>query len=367
MDDIGLPLTDGGRHAEHRDQIRDGRGVDGAALQRAPADGDAAAGHRDLCPHGRQLPQDGPVALPGSGVQPVHRDSLRGKGPHAEEECGVGIVSLGAERCRVAGPLAAGNAVAPVLPGKQDAAPGQSILRHGDISGGFHRPCDLHRALTGEQRQGHQQAGNILGGNIARQGKSAGREPSFGRKQPALLPQGHAVGLKQPGQRLQRPQGQPPLHGEDGLCPQRSRHRQKKPQGGAAFAAGQGTGSRRRRRNGDHLQRVRRNRADIRSQRLQTVYGGPDVVGKAVDGQLHRALPQRGADQQPMGLRFGGGDGHAAVAQTGRKHLRHFTPPAFIQSRSSGAGISRIRQRPMASGTIRCSLPPSSFLSERAA
>ena len=70
-----------------------------------------------------------------------------------------------------------------------------------------------------QQRQRHQQAGDVLGGHIPRQGKGAGTELAAAEKQGPFLTHGHAVGSEYLIQRIKGPLGQAALHVEHGLRP----------------------------------------------------------------------------------------------------------------------------------------------------
>ena len=123
-------------------------------------------------------------------------------------------------------------------------------------------------------------------------------------------------------QRMQRTLGQAPLHVKDHDGTQRACHRQKKAQGGAAFPAGKMAQSFRYGFNGLHGDKVAAD-GDLRAQRVEAADGGGDILGNSQTADSDRRLSQRGADQQPVGLRLGSGDGNGSRPGTGLNGLIH--------------------------------------------
>ena len=322
IENMGIAHRSGGGHRQHRDQIGDRPGVDGNAVQLAPTDGHGIIFHGDSGAHGGQNIQHGPVALRGGRGQTAYRDSLRRQRAHAQEKGGVGPVALGR---KLGGELAALSAAD--VPGASgfsqgNAAPPEGVLRHGDVGGGFQLAGYREGAAAVQQGQRHKQTGNILGGNVAGKGKFTGTQLAAAVKQVIFLTDGHAVGGQHRIQRMQRTLGQAPLHVKDHAGTQRACHRQKKAQGGAAFPAGKMAQSFRYGFNGLHGDKVAAD-GDLRAQRVEAADGGGDILGNSQTADSDRRLSQRGADQQPVGLRLGSGDGNGSRPGTGLNGLIH--------------------------------------------
>ena len=155
---------------------------------------------------------------------------------------------------------------------------------------------------TGKQWQGEQQAGEKLGRNIPRQQKAAALQPARAEK---LIRRGaaqpDAVQLQRVPQRAERPLRQTAVQMKRCMLPERRRHGQQKAQRRAAFAAIRRAV--RLLRDRLHPQRPAV-RGDLRAERPQTAAHRLHVRGvrSAVHDRL--AVCQRGAQQQPLQLRF---------------------------------------------------------------
>ena len=193
---------------------------------------------------------------------------------------------------------------------------GDGFLCHANIGLGFHVSCDDQIAGAIQQRQGEKQPGNVLAGYTAVDGIASDPELSgaadgirCGTCQSAshplhFLPQGRKRAL-----------GQPPRHDKCGIHAQRPRHRQQKAKGGAAFTAIE-NGAFRHSCNGKY--RVAGVcPGDLRPKGAQAFCRGGDVpVGFGAD-KLGGFVRESGADQQPVGLGFGGDDGNVPPQASG--------------------------------------------------
>ena len=156
VEDLGIPLRPGSSDAQHRDQVGDGAGVDGHALQFSPTNRYGTVLRGNTRTHGGQNVQNGPVPLRGGQIQSVNSDALRGQGAHTQEEGGIGPVSFGGETVRETKALSAGNVPRPPGFPQRDAAPAEGVLRHSDISGGFQSAGNGEGAALIQQGQSHQ-------------------------------------------------------------------------------------------------------------------------------------------------------------------------------------------------------------------
>ena len=107
--------------------------------------------------------------------------------------------------------------------------------------------------------------------------------------------------------------------------------------------------------------------ANITSEGIQTDNRRGDVFGNAVADENGVLLTECGADQQSVGLRFGGRNFDTAAAFTGLNGDSHAIPPSCSQPSSASFLIFSIVQQPIFCGTIRFKLPPLLFLSLPAA
>ena len=105
--------------------------------------------------------------------------------------------------------------------------------------------------------------------------------------------------------------------------------------------------------------------ADVGPQGVQAPDGGLDVLGGLGADHLDGALPQGGADQQPVGRRLGGHGGQGALGTAGLNGDGHCPNPLSIQVFSSPTGTGTSWLRPQAVGTTREMVSPARFLSER--
>ena len=106
---------------------------------------------------------------------------------------------------------------------------------------------------------------------------------------------------------------------------------------------------------------------DLSAQGIEAVRGGGNVSGNAPAADHRLILAQSGADQQPVGLRFGGGDVNGSGTETGLKNFDHRRPPAFSHPATSSAGTGSTRQWPTRSGTMNLVTSSVRFLSAAAA
>ena len=152
---------------------------------------------------------------------------------------------------------------------------------------------------------------------------------------------------------------------EGGRGAQSRRHRQEKAQGRAAFAAGEGAG---------HIGVAGGEAEDavifhlyLRAQRSQAAGGGNDILRKTVTEERDGGPAQGGTDQEPVGLRLGGGDLYRARERAGGEGDVHTAPPAASHRGSAEAENIWISQLPMARGITSATAWPRIFLSLRTA
>ena len=152
------------------------------------------------------------------------------------------------------------------------------------------------------QRQGKQQTGEKLGRDVSRQRKAAALQPARAEK---LVRRGaaqpDAVQLQRVPQRAERPLRQTAVQMKRCMLPERRRHGQQKAQRRAAFAAIHRAVRLLRDRLHPQCLSVRRH---ARAERPQAAAHRLHVRGvrSAVHDRL--AVGQRGAQQQPLQLRF---------------------------------------------------------------
>lgn len=146
------------------------------------------------------------------------------------------------------------------------------------------------------------------------------------------------------------------------MQPKGAGYRQKEAQCGAAFTAGEVRGSHCRPDRGDEEGVFPP--FDPGAHGGEAGGGGLDVPGGGAAQQGGGAVRQGGAEQQAVGLGFGGDGSRRSAAGAGIQNYSHGASPASIQPLSAGSGISWMVQRPMPSGTTSRIAAPETFLSD---
>ena len=285
----------GRQQGQRRSQIGRAAHVEAAAAQRRGTDRHGVCVLLNFCTKAAQILQNHAVALPGLRLQARDRHRPRERA-RRKPEGRVRPVALRPDRGGGAVPLPAGDGPAVRERLRGDAEAPECRKRHGDIARRFRRRGRMQLRGTGKQRQGEQQAGEKLGRNIPRQQKTAAFQPARAEKLARRgATQPDAVCLQRLPQRAERPLRQATVQTE------RRRHGQQKAQRRAAFAAIRRAVRLLRDRLHPQCLSVRRH---ARAERPQAAAHRLHVRGvrSAVHDRL--AVGQRGAQQQPLQLRF---------------------------------------------------------------
>ena len=338
MADLRPPLGAGRHHREHRDQVGDGPGVDGDAAQRAGEYGGLAG--RRLHPGAKagQHIQHGPVALGGIQAQAGDRDRLA-QGAGAQPECGVGPIAFGLYGARAAVALAGRHPPAVFQHFHRHAEPGHGGLGDADVIRRLHRGGQPDDRAAGQQGGGQQKAGDELGAHVAGQLEFPAGQPAPDGKGQAGGGKGDAVALQLLHQGAHGALGKPAVAGKAGPGAQSGGHGQQKPQGRTALTAIQQAGGGQRTRR--DLPQAGPGRLDGSAQGLQAAHGVLHILGKAPQAHLGGAVGQSGADEQPVGVGFGGDGRQGARQRAGHDSLFHHSAPrpAPMKDRSSSTGM----------------------------
>ena len=194
------------------------------------------------------------------------------------------------------------------------------------IGPGFQSPENPDAAGAVQQGQGQQQAGDELAGNAAAEGVGSALQPALTADGVLRGPgQGAAHPVHFLPQRREGAVGQPSGQPERGVHAEGAHHGQQKPQRRAAFPAVQPGLLRRRPDRRDGIAAFVG--ADVGAQGTEAFGGGVHVLVRFA-AQDPGFLPGKGgADQQPVGLGFGGENGHRAGKAMGKdRHLHGHSP-----------------------------------------
>ena len=199
-----------------------------------------------------------------------------------------------------------------------------------------------HSRVALEERGGHEEAGDVLGGYVAGDLEAPGTQPPAGAEREAAEPREvAAAGDELVGERCEWTGAQAPLAGKGGVGAERAGDGQHEAEGGAGLAAVERLAAAR-------LQDAERaalgDGMDLESavhgvhagtQGLEAAHGGLDVGAGGVQRHVRDAVRERRSDDQAVGHRLGRDGGDNARERAGGDDGTHVSGP-FPRRRPRG-------------------------------